>query len=108
MKAQVHHVAINVKDFDWHVHFFQELFQMEVRKISGLTPERKVWFHQGIQLNETPVTHDATGLFDHIGISVDNIEETVQKALEVGCTPLPNGRNWFALPEGTRIELILN
>lgn len=106
MCAQLHHVAINVQDFEWNLHLFQKLFHMKIKKTAGEKPNRKVWFYQGIQINECSSLSPDSSNYDHIAISVNNISETVTQALKMNCTPLSNGNNWFLLPEGTKIELI--
>lgn len=106
MKSQLHHAAMNVCDLDWYAGFFQEVFGMEVRKTTGTAPNRKIWFFEGIQLNECLDETAAGRAYDHIAIGVPDIIETAALALERGCTPLPDGSHWFALPNGVKIELM--
>ena len=106
MKSQLHHVALNVQDIKWYTAFFEEIFGMKVRKTSGSTSTQKVWFFEGIQLNECPNKPAMGEMYDHISLAVPNIAETVEAALKAGCTPLPNGEHWFALPNGVRVELM--
>lgn len=61
MKPHLHHAALNVADLDWYAAFFQETFAMEVRRTSGEAPARKIWFSEGIQLNECPDAAAAGG-----------------------------------------------
>lgn len=102
MKTNIHHVAITVSEFDQYAELFKQVFEMQVEKKSGQKPNRKIWFRQGIQLNECS---SPSPLFDHIGISAGNQEELLTRAQKYGCTPLPEGSNWFALPNGIRVEL---
>ena len=105
MAGQVHHVAVNSVNFEETVHFFQELFDMEVQKAAGEAPERKLWFRQGIQVNEVPGIGPGGGVYDHIGIQVSNRERTLAKALSMGCGAI-EGKYWFTAPEGFVIELM--
>lgn len=106
MICQLHHIALNVDDLEWYIDFFQKVFHMEIRKITGAAPSRKVWFTEGVQLNECFDLLSACGIYDHIAFAVPNIEETVKAALQMGCTSLSNKEHWFALPNGQLIELI--
>ena len=106
MKSQLHHVALNVSDLDWYTHFFQEVFGMGIRKTTGTALERKLWFNEGIQLNESPGAPPAGGACDHISIAVPDIPETKEAALKAGCTPLPGKAHWFILPNGVMVELM--
>ena len=54
MAAQLDHVAVETADFLGTVRFFTEVFDMEVARTRGEAPHRQLWFHQGIQVNETP------------------------------------------------------
>lgn len=105
MKSQLHHVALNVQDIKWYTAFFQETFGMEIRKVAGTSPDQKVWFVEGIQLIECQERPVIGGVYNHISLAVPDITETVSAALKAGCMPLPNGDHWFALPNGTMVEL---
>lgn len=106
MKPQLHHAALQTADFDWYVNFFQKVFSMEVRKTSGEAPDRKVWFHEGIQLNEGTPADGPDGAYNHIAIAVPDIPSYAAAALEAGCTPLPQGGHWVMLPNGVKLELM--
>ena len=105
MKTQIHHAALNTTEFDWYMKFFQNVFGMTVQKITGEKPDRKVWFHEGIQLNECEITPVCGRVCDHLALAVEDIPRTVEKALNSGCTALSNGIQWFELPNGVSIEL---
>ena len=105
MRSRLHHVAISTADFDWYTAFFTDIFGMETERTTGAFPARKIWFCEGIQLNELPETSGTGGPCDHISIAVPDIPDTVRRACECGCTPLPDGAHWFALPNGIRVEL---
>jgi len=106
MKPQLHHIAINVKDIDWYCNFFCSVFHMEIRKTAGETPHRQIWFHEGIQLNERNPVADGDNAIDHLSISVDDIDSYCAKAQNNQCTPVPDKRGWFMLPNGLKVELV--
>lgn len=106
MKGLLHHIALNVCDIEWYISFFGKIFGMEIRKTAGKVPNRKVWFVEGIQLNECQDVPDTRGICDHISIAVPDIRTAVNAALKEGCAPLPNGEHWFALPNGMPVELM--
>lgn len=105
MKGTLHHVCIAVKEFDWYQAFFEKVFEMTIQKTAREAPCRQLWFCEGIQLNEDLNAEEKTGLVDHISLRVEDIPQAVKEAVEMGCTPLPNGAHWFALPNGVKIEL---
>lgn len=105
MKSQLHHVALNVQNIKWYTTFFQEIFGMEIHKTTGTSPNQKVWFIEGIQLIECWEGLVIGSVYNHISLAVPDITKTVDAALKAGCTPLPNGDHWFALPNGTMVEL---
>ena len=106
MAGRLHHAAVNSVNFEETVRFFREVFQMEISHTRGEAPSRKLWFHQGIQVNEAAHADTAGNLYDHIGIQVDNREETLAKARAFGCTVLPDKPKWFYTPDGTLFELM--
>lgn len=106
MAGQVHHVAVNSDHFPDTVRFFLEVFQMEVSRTAGEAPNRKLWFRQGIQVNEVSQIPHGASQYDHIGIAVTDKTETLQKAAAFGCKPLAGKPNWFATPDGIVIELM--
>lgn len=107
MAGTLHHIAVNTKNFEKTVEFFQELFHMEIRKTQGEAPNRKLWFCQGIQINEIPQTTPGGNTYDHIGIQVDNRPATISKALTLGCHPVTGKpTHWLQTPEGYLLELM--
>ena len=52
MASYLEHMALKVSDIEWHVKFFEEVFDMPVRMTLGEAPNRKIWLHAGIKLNE--------------------------------------------------------
>lgn len=106
MAGQVHHVAVNSDHFPDTVHFFSEVFQMEISCTTGEAPNRKFWFRQGIQVNEVPQVPQNHSQYDHIGIAVKDRAATLQKAAAFGCKPLAGKPNWFTTPDNIVIELM--
>lgn len=105
MAAKIHHIAINVSEFEKYVRFFEDVFDMTPEKYSDAQNHRKIWFEQGIQINENADAAITGSQYDHIGLYVDNQEKVMEKAIAFGCIPLPEGSNWFKLPNGIRIEM---
>lgn len=110
-KSYVEHVAVRVKDIQWHINFFHEVLGMDVREIDGPTDApRQYWTIGGMQLMSTPdfeapPSNDA-GWLAHLGIMVEDLDAALAEAQHWGVTPLPQGRNWLQLPDGLAIELI--
>ncbi len=77
MAGQAHHVAVNSDHFPDTVRFFSEVFQMEAARTTGEAPNRKLWFRQGIQVNEVSQVIQNASLYDHIGIAVTDKAETL-------------------------------
>lgn len=105
MKSHIHHAALNVTEFDWYVDFFLSVFGMTVQRTAGEKPARKVWFHEGIQLNECETSSVCGNACDHISLAVEDIPRTIEAAKKSGCSTLSDGPHWFALPNGVRVEL---
>lgn len=104
MEYQLHHIALSVHDLDWHKRFFETVFKMHISKASGEIPYRKIWYQEGIQLNETTEFLICNNLYDHIAITTTNTKETITLATNLGCRQI--SENWFELPSKIRIELI--
>lgn len=103
--SRLHHVCITTQEYEWYVRFFMEVFDMTIERAVNNAPERHLWFDQGIQINERSENEEAGNAVDHISIAVDDIHTTVSKALKKGCMPLPQGPQWFSLPNGIKMEL---
>lgn len=106
MASYLEHMALKVSDIEWHVKFFEEVFDMPVRMTLGEAPNRKIWLHAGIQLNEETDFENVEGRADHLGIMTDNVEEVLEKAYALGVEELSQGHNWIKLPSGIHIEVI--
>jgi catechol 2,3-dioxygenase-like lactoylglutathione lyase family enzyme len=110
-KSYVEHVAVRVKDIQWHINFFYEVLGMDVREIDGPTDApRQYWTIGGMQLMSTPdfvapPSNDA-GWLAHLGIMVDDLEAALALAQSWGVKQLPQGRNWLQLPDGLAVELM--
>ncbi len=100
------HACIAVREFDVYVALFEELFNMTVKRTQGEKPKRKLWFNENIQINELEDDEENGTSIDHISLNVDDVQAVVCDALEHGCTPLPNGAHWIALPNGIKLELM--
>lgn len=105
MNTQLNHVALSVEEFEWHVHFFHEVLGMSIKKSAGEKPTRKIWFNEGIQLNEVTKTIEDIGVCNHLGIETSDVRQTLKRAYLNGCTESSQGEQWFCLPSGIVIEL---
>ena len=106
-KSYVEHVAIRVKDIDWHIRFFRDVLGMTLREVIGpdSAPE-KAWTIGGMQLNADPDFNGPEGRLAHLGIMVEDLEAVLREAQTWGVKELPMGRNWLALPDGLELELM--
>lgn len=110
-KSYVEHVAVRVRDIQWHIDFFYEVLGMDVREIEGPTDApSQYWTIGGMQLMSTPgfeapPSNDA-GWLAHIGIMVEDLDAAIAEAQKWKVKPLPQGRNWLQLPDGLALELI--
>lgn len=110
-KSYVEHVAVRVKDIQWHINFFYEVLGMDVREIDGPTDApRQYWTIGGLQLMSTPdfeaLPSNDAGWLAHLGIMVEDLEAALASAQSWGVQQLPQGRNWLQLPDGLAVELI--
>ncbi|MDO8774805.1 MAG: VOC family protein [Burkholderiaceae bacterium] len=110
-KSYVEHVAVRVKDIQWHINFFYEVLGMDVREIDGPTDApRQYWTIGGLQLMSTPdfeaLPSNDAGWLAHLGIMVEDLEAALASAQSWGVQQLPRGRNWLQLPDGLAVELI--
>lgn len=108
MKAILDHAALNVRDIEWYINFFEEVFGMEEQKRQGNMPYRKVWLDGGIQLCECQVETSSAGPFDHICFVTEDIDSVVKAAKARGCIQVPFKPTWIILPNGIVIELKQN
>lgn len=106
MSAYLDHMALRVRDLDWHIRFFQEVFDMAITMELKEAGQRKVWLAQCIQLNETPSFSEEEGRADHLGIACDDVAAVLEKAKAFDVRTLPQGDNWIQLPSGICIEVV--
>jgi catechol 2,3-dioxygenase-like lactoylglutathione lyase family enzyme len=107
INAYVEHVALRVKDIQWHIDFFSDVLGMQVSRQTAVGEPLQIWLQGGIQLIECADTeYVSRGQLGHLGIVVDNLDDALERAYSWGVTALPKGRNWFALPEGVWVELM--
>lgn len=104
-KAYVEHVAIFVKDIDWHLRFFREVLGMTLREERG-GERRQAWTIGGVQLISAPDFAGPEGRLAHLGIMAEDQEAVLAEAKAWGVRELPQGRNWLALPDGLGIEIL--
>lgn len=106
-KSYVEHVAVRVKDIDWHIRFFREVLGLSIREETpaGQTPYQ-VWTIGGMQLMSDPEFNGPEGRLAHLGIMTEDLDAALAEAEKWGVAELPQGRNWIALPDGLQLELI--
>lgn len=105
--SYVEHVAIRVRDIDWHIQFFEQVLGMRVREVQGSDKNTtQVWTVGGMQLKSDPGFAGPEGRLARLGIMVEDLEEALAEAANWGVAELPQGRNWLALPDGLELELI--
>jgi len=106
-KGYLEHSAIYVRDLEWHIKFFWDVFGMGVRtKTMNGDKVAQVWLDGGVQLTLKPDYDAVDGCFNHLGIMVEDLDKAVDEAYKNGVTEMPQGRNWVRLPEGICIEIM--
>jgi hypothetical protein len=107
-RSYVEHVAIRVRDIQWHIRFFREALGMTVRSVDGPAgAPRQVWTIGGMQLMADPEFAGPAGRLAHIGVMTEDLEAALQEACAwEGVKSLPQGRNWLELPDGLCVEVI--
>jgi catechol 2,3-dioxygenase-like lactoylglutathione lyase family enzyme len=106
-RSYLEHVAIRVKDIDWHIRFFREVLGMTIREETnaGQTPYQ-IWTIGGMQLMSDPDFNGPEGRLAHLGIMTEDLEEVLAEAIKWGAKEAPQGRNWLILPDGLALELM--
>jgi predicted enzyme related to lactoylglutathione lyase len=106
-KAYVEHVAIWVKDLQWHVKFFAAVFGMTMREVDGpIEDPKQYWMLGGMQFISSPKFQGPEGRLAHLGIMCEDLEGALSAAKAFGVTEMPQGRNWLRLPDGLAVEFI--
>jgi catechol 2,3-dioxygenase-like lactoylglutathione lyase family enzyme len=106
-RSYVEHVAVRVKDIQWHIRFFHEVLGMTVREVDGTADAPKqISTIGGMQLMADPGFEGPEGRLSHLGIMCEDLEAALRAAKAWGVEELPQGRNWLALPDGLEVELI--
>jgi len=106
-KSYVEHVAVRVKDIDWHVRFFREVLGLAVRDVDG-PPDapKQVWTLGGMQFIADPGFSGPEGRLAHLGVMTEDVEAVLAEAKAWGVTEMPQGRNWLRLPDGLAVEVL--
>ena len=106
-RSYVEHVAIRVKDIQWHLRFFREVLGMTIRAVEGAADAPKqVWTVGGMQLMADPDFAGPEGRLAHLGVMTEDLEAALAAAQAFDVRQLPHGRNWLALPDGLCVEVI--
>ncbi len=102
----LHHTAIYVKDIQWHIRFFAAI-GMPVRRIAGEPNDpEQAWTEGGIQLVSKKDLEGPEGRLAHLGLYADDLDSALAEAYRWGVQEMPQGHNWFRLPDGLVIELM--
>ncbi|MBE6935778.1 MAG: VOC family protein [Ruminococcaceae bacterium] len=106
-RAYLDHMAFYVKDLDWSIAFFRDVFGMTVTRVAG-NPEKpdQVWLSGGLQLVSDPAFAAGEGRSAHLGINVEDLDACLAEAYARGVKELPKGHNWIELPDGLQIEVM--
>lgn len=106
-RAYLEHVAIWVKDIQWHIGFFENVLGMTMREVEGTREEpRQYWTLGGLQFISAPQHEGPEGRLAHLGVMCEDLEAALAAAQAFGVTEMPQGRNWLRLPDGLAVELI--
>jgi catechol 2,3-dioxygenase-like lactoylglutathione lyase family enzyme len=107
-RSYVEHVAVRVKDIDWHIRFFRDALGMPIREVDGPGDNpRQIWTIGGMQLVADPDFDGPEGRLAHLGVMTEDLDAALAAAYAwEGVSALPQGRNWLALPDGLCVELI--
>jgi len=106
-KSYLEHTAVRVKDIHWHIRFFQEALGMPVRSVQGAADDPiQVWTVGGVQLVADKSYNGPEGRMVHLGIMTEDLEAALEEVYKWGVTEMPQGHNWFTLPDGLAIELM--
>lgn len=125
VKPFVEHVAVRVADLEWYIEFFTNTMGMEITEdmkdesgkiqqiwIGGVQLQRKEDFNSGATMAESANEQFVpTQRLTHIGIKAEpeEIEPILERvyARPEGMTPFLGRHNWFTLPDGLVVEMVL-
>lgn len=106
-KAYLEHVAIWVKDIQWHIRFFEDVLGMTMREVEGpRDAPRQYWTLGGLQFIHDSLYESPEGRLAHLGVMCEDLDAALLAAQEYGVTEMPQGANWLRLPDGLAVELI--
>jgi glyoxylase I family protein len=107
-RAYIEHVAIRVKDIQWHIDFFREVLGLGIRDELPATEiiDRQVWVLGSVQFISDPSFTGPEARLAHLGIMVDDYDGVLERAARWGAKALPAGPNWLELPDGLNIEIL--
>ena len=105
-RAYVEHVAIRVRDIEWHIRFFRDVLGMTLRDDRRGQVPSQVWTVGGVQLIADPDFDGPEGRLAHLGVMVEDEAEVLREASSWNVSTLPQGPNWLRLPDGLCIEIL--
>ena len=106
-RAYLEHVAIWVKDIQWHIQFFHDVCGMTMREVQGTVDNpAQYWTLGGMQFIASPDFAGPEGRLGHLGVMCEDLEFALQAAKGFDVTEMPQGRNWLRLPDGLAVEFI--
>lgn len=106
-KSYLEHTAVRVKDIHWHIRFFREALGMPLRSTQGPEDDPiQVWTVGGVQLVSDKDFEGPEGRMVHLGIMTEDLEAALEEVYKWGVSEMPQGHNWFTLPDGLAIELM--
>ena len=74
-KRYVEHVAIWVRDIDWHIRFFHDVLGMTMREIDGpVDNPSQYWTFGGVQFIARPDFAGPEGRLAHLGVMCEDLE----------------------------------
>ena len=78
VNGDVNHVSVKVRDLAKSVQFYHEVVGLPIVRKLGPEDNPRVVFLPGIELSQIKENDmsESPGFFNHIGLAVDNIEET--------------------------------
>ena len=86
-RAYVEHVAIRVRDIEWHIRFFRDVLGMTLRDDRrGETPSQ-VWTVGGVQLVADPAFDGPEGRLAHLGVMVEDVDAVLREAEALSLGP---------------------